>query len=114
MPERVHPLWYSGILPLLFFVSAVGLGLGMVTMESLVSSWLYRRDLEIDLLGKLAKWASWVLGAYFLLLMGDLAASGDLQYIINPTWETWLFIIEITASTLAPIIIFSIWFFVYP
>ena len=27
MPHRLHPLWYTPILPLLFFVSAVGLGL---------------------------------------------------------------------------------------
>ena len=27
MPYRLHPLWYSPLLPVLFFVSAVGLGL---------------------------------------------------------------------------------------
>ena len=46
----MHPLWFSPLLPLLFLVSAVGLGLGMVAVETLVSSWLYRREAEWELL----------------------------------------------------------------
>ena len=34
MPYRLHPLWYSPILPLLFLVSAIALGMMMVTFES--------------------------------------------------------------------------------
>ena len=42
-PERLHPLWYSPILPLLFLVSAIGLGLATVVVEDVTSTWLYRR-----------------------------------------------------------------------
>jgi Ni/Fe-hydrogenase subunit HybB-like protein len=38
-PFRTHPLWYSPIIYVLYFISAVGLGLMMVTLESLLSSW---------------------------------------------------------------------------
>ncbi len=34
MPYRLHPLWYSPVLPLLFLVSAIALGMMMVTFES--------------------------------------------------------------------------------
>ena len=37
MPHRLHPLWYSPMIYLLFLVSAVGLGLMMVVMESLLA-----------------------------------------------------------------------------
>ena len=35
---RLHPLWWTPIIPLLFFVSAVDVGLGMVILESSLSS----------------------------------------------------------------------------
>ncbi|MDQ7086999.1 MAG: NrfD/PsrC family molybdoenzyme membrane anchor subunit, partial [Acidobacteriota bacterium] len=34
VPGKLHPLWYSPILPLLFFVSAISLGLAMTSVES--------------------------------------------------------------------------------
>ncbi len=43
------------ILPLLFFVSAVGLGLVMVATESVVTAWLYRREAEWPLLRGLTR-----------------------------------------------------------
>ena len=33
MPHRVHPLWYSGYVPIFFFVSAIAAGLSMVIVE---------------------------------------------------------------------------------
>ncbi|MFH1999267.1 MAG: NrfD/PsrC family molybdoenzyme membrane anchor subunit, partial [Planctomycetota bacterium] len=67
MPFRMHPLWYSSIQPLLFLVSAVALGLGMVCLEALLSSWLYDRKPELPILRGLAKAAVWVLGLYFVI-----------------------------------------------
>src|SRR5262249_51059282 len=37
VPSKLHPLWSSPLLPLLFFVSAIGAGLGMVILESYLS-----------------------------------------------------------------------------
>ena len=37
MPHRVHPLWYSGFIPVFFFVSAIIAGLSMVIVESALS-----------------------------------------------------------------------------
>jgi len=36
-PDKVHPLWYSRLLPLLFFTSSVVAGIGMVILESTAS-----------------------------------------------------------------------------
>src|SRR5208282_3110451 len=46
MPYRLHPLWHTPILPVLFFLSAVGLGLMMVVFESQFTAYLYRRKPE--------------------------------------------------------------------
>ncbi|MFH1436710.1 MAG: NrfD/PsrC family molybdoenzyme membrane anchor subunit [Pseudomonadota bacterium] len=108
MPFRVHPLWYTPMLPLFFFVSAIGLGLAMVSMESLVTTWLYRRKPELNLVRGLARAASIVLGLYVVLVLGDLALHGKLHYLAEPTWETSLFIFELSISAIIPAILFTI------
>ncbi|MCL4538656.1 MAG: polysulfide reductase NrfD, partial [Bacteroidetes bacterium] len=60
MRYRLYPLWYSHILPVEFFISAVALGLMMVAFESLASHWLYRREPETHLVAKLCRAAAWV------------------------------------------------------
>jgi Ni/Fe-hydrogenase subunit HybB-like protein len=103
---RMHPLWFSPVLPLLFLVSAVGLGLGMVTVESLVTSWLYRRQPEWDLLGGLARAATVVLGVYLVLRLGDLAIRGALGFAFDGSWFALLFWVEMGLSTILPVALF--------
>jgi Ni/Fe-hydrogenase subunit HybB-like protein len=106
--DRLHPLWYSPIQPVLFFVSAVGLGLVMVITESCVSSWLFRREGEWPLLRGLTRAASLIIGLYLVLRLGDLALRGNLHYLLDPSWITMLFLVEILISAVIPILLFTV------
>ncbi len=108
MPFKLYPLWYSEILPILFFISAVALGLMMVSLESLTSSYLYRRKTESHLVAKLCKGAIWVLGLYFVVRMSDIIATGKFGLIFSGTWESALFIVEMAMAVIIPITLFSI------
>ena len=108
MPYKLHPLWYSALMPLQFFVSAVALGLMMVALESLASHWLYRRKAEHDLVSGLAKGAVWVLSIYLIVKLVDIIISDKLGLIFSGTWESFLFVLELLISAVIPIIIFSI------
>src|SRR5437763_1192770 len=46
MPNKLHPLWYSPLLPVLFFISAIAVGLAMTIFESSMSSKYFGRQLE--------------------------------------------------------------------
>ncbi len=107
MPFRLHGLWYSQLLPILFFVSAIGLGLMMICFESLATSYLYRRKYETGLLNKLAKAAVWVLAIYLVVRLGDIAVSGKFGLIFEGTWESTLFIAEIIISVVIPVVVFA-------
>jgi len=108
MPFKSHPLWYSNLLPIQFFISAVALGLMMVAFESLFSHWLYRRKTEHDRVAKLGKFAVWVLLIYLAVKIIDIAASGELSLIFTESWVSMLFITEMAISVIIPVIIFSI------
>jgi Ni/Fe-hydrogenase subunit HybB-like protein len=102
MPFRLHPLWYSPLLPQLFFVSAIGLGLAMIGLEARITGWMYKREPEEDLLRGFARAASWMLFIYALLRLTDLAARGQLVYLTEFSWESALFIFEMLLSALLP------------
>ena len=108
MPHRLHELWYTPIMPIIFFISAVGLGLMMVCLESLVTSYLYRKETELKLLSKLGKAAIWVLALYLAVRIGDIIARGKFGIIFDGSWESILFIIEISIAIIIPIILLSI------
>jgi len=108
MPYKVHPLWYSSILPVEFLISAAALGLMMVALESKVSHWLYRHEQETELIAKLGKAAVWVLTLYFVVKISDIAFNNKAAMIFEGSWESYLFLSEIFISILIPVIIFSI------
>jgi len=108
IPYKAHPLWHTPILPILFFISAVGLGLMMVSLESLVTSYLYRKKAEIHLIAKLGKAAIWVLGIYLVVRLGDIYLRGKINLIFNGSWESGLFISEFLIAVIFPIILLSI------
>ncbi len=105
MPYRVHPLWYSPILPILFFTSAVLLGLMMVSLESHCSSWLYRREPETHIIGKLQGAAKWVAMLYLGIRLVDLIVRGKLVNAFEPSWQTAMFWLELSCMAIIPIVV---------
>ncbi len=108
MPFRIHPLWYSPLLPFLFFLSAVALGLMMVTLEGFFSAFVYRHELELDLFSGLGKAAAVVLWVLLGVRIGDLVLRGVLPGAIDGSWQSVLFLVEISISALIPAILLSI------
>jgi Ni/Fe-hydrogenase subunit HybB-like protein len=107
-PAKLHPLWWTPILPIMFFTSAISIGLGMVILESSLSSRYFKRGLETHLLEKLAKAIPVVLVIYALLKFGELAYAGELGYLFASGWMSVLFWAEILIGIVIPIILFSL------
>ncbi len=108
MPSRLHPLWYSPLLPVLFFISAVALGLMMVTLESFVSAYLFDHPLRLDLLAGLGRAAALVLWLYLAVRLGDLAWRGALVAVLEGSWYSFLFWVEIGLTVLLPASLLSL------
>lgn len=102
MPYHLHPLWYSPLLPLLFLVSAIGLGLMMVMFESHFTAHVYRRKPETEVLAALGGAARWVLLGYLALRFGDLAARGQLGHLLGTEWQVKMFWFEIAIAAIVP------------
>jgi len=106
-PEKLHPLWWTPILPVLFFISAVAIGLAMIIFESSLSSRYFRRGLETHLLEKLARAIPFVTGLYLVVRFAELAVAGDLRYLFSSGMMSVLFWAEIILGAVLPLALFS-------
>ncbi len=107
-PTKLHPLWWTPILPIMFFVSAISVGLAMIILESSLSSYYFQRGLETHLLEKLAKAIPVVLSIYILMKFGELAVAGELRLLFTSGMMSILFWTEILIGVITPIVWFSI------
>jgi Ni/Fe-hydrogenase subunit HybB-like protein len=107
-PAKLYPLWWTPILPVLFFTSAITIGLGMIILESSLSGRYFKRGLETSLLEKLAKVIPIVLAIYLVIKFSQLTLAGDLQYLFTSGLLSVLFWAEILIGVIIPIILFSI------
>jgi len=103
VPEKLHPYWYSPLLPVFFFISAVGVGMAMVIFESNLSSRAFGREIEQPLLEVLGRAMAVVLAIYGVLKFEDLWGRGALSHLREPSTETILFLLEITLGLLIPL-----------
>jgi len=107
LPNRTHPLWWSWLMPLLYYISAIGMGLSAVILVMLVGSKAMGREPEVKLLGDLGKGAVWVWIIYLIFRFGDLLFTGDARYMFAFDSKSMLFWVEIILMAIAPIVLYS-------
>jgi Ni/Fe-hydrogenase subunit HybB-like protein len=108
MPGKLHPLWYSPWLPGLFFLSALAAGLGMVIVESRLSSRTFGRSLEMPLLTTLGRALFVVLAVYGAARVYDLARRGALDEAFRPTREAGFLGLELALGIALPIVLLAL------
>ncbi len=101
-PDKLHGLWYTPLLPVFFFISAVGAGLAMTIFESFMSQRAFGKRLEADLLQGLGKVIVVVLAVYATWRLLDLGSRGGLGLIFTLAPESVLFWGEIGLGVLLP------------
>ncbi len=99
VPSKLHPYWYSPLLPLFFFISAVATGMAIVIFESNLSARAFGREIEMPLLASLGKAMAGVLIVYGILRLQDLWRRGALVHLREPSTETVLFALGNCAGT---------------
>jgi Ni/Fe-hydrogenase subunit HybB-like protein len=101
-PSKIHPLWYTPILPLLFLTSAIAVGFPMVIFEyTLASSSLPLKD-ETDLMASLSRYTAVLLGIYLALKLGDMVVRGTYAHLLEGTAQSNAFLVELLLGGIVP------------
>jgi len=101
-PYKVHPLWYSPVMTLLFLMSAIAVGYPMVIFESMWASRAFGRTPEMEILTPLAKLIPFFIGAYMVAKISDLVIRDAYVYLFDGSLQSMMFILEFGFGVLLP------------
>ncbi|MFC2163960.1 NrfD/PsrC family molybdoenzyme membrane anchor subunit [Acidobacteriota bacterium] len=105
--SKIHPLWYTEFIPILFFTSSIFAGLSMVIMEGTLSHKFLKKHIDPEhhashdeiILG-LAKFATIAIFVYYFFKL--LTFVHEQQWtMINDFWGYW-YLLEIVGFVLVP------------
>jgi Ni/Fe-hydrogenase subunit HybB-like protein len=112
---KIHPLWWSSFIPILFFVSSIYAGLAMIIVEGTISHKVFRKLIEPkshhsfdEMIFGLAKGAAIVMFVYYFFKA--LLFIHDKQWtMINDGWGYW-YLLEVIGFVLVPALMFAFGF----
>ncbi len=112
-PSKLHPLWYSGYLPIYFFISSIFAGMSMVIFEgSLAHKYLHDKMDETHLsesegvaLG-FAKAASFVMMGYVAIKIIGLSIDNNWHHLASG-WGMW-FMLELGGFVALPAFLYAV------
>lgn len=93
--DKLSPLWYTPILPLLFFLSAVMVGPAMVIFEAMVTGRVLRHRAHMSLLDPLGRAMPYLIGLYLGVRLLDMIIRGTVWGAISPSFEALWWWLEI-------------------
>ncbi len=110
MGNDLNHLYYTPILPLLFFLHAAAVGPAMVLFETSISNKVFGHHLDVDVLGGVGKLLRIPLVLYLGFRVGDIIAAGEFGALFSsgdwPSNAWWWG--ETIVGAVIPLILFSL------
>jgi Ni/Fe-hydrogenase subunit HybB-like protein len=105
--DKLHPLWFTGLLPLLFLIGCISMGYGAVIAESTLSARALGRRQEIGLLGKMAPAIAITLSLWVMVRFADIIIAGEFGLVFSSGFLSILFWLEILLSVIPAAMLMS-------
>jgi Ni/Fe-hydrogenase subunit HybB-like protein len=103
---KMHPLWQTPVLPLLFLLSAISVGFPMVIFESLLCSRSFGLEPEMKILSRLGSMVAPLLGIYLAFKIGDMVIRETFKYLSVVNTASVMFVIELVIGVIIPLRMF--------
>ena len=104
---KLHPLWHSPLLPLFFLINCIYIGYSIAILESVISSYAFRRPFEIRQLSGLAGIIPWLGTLWLAAVVGDLSWRGQLGAAWRFDLYSCFFLLEFALLGFGSLILFS-------
>ncbi len=109
--SKIHPLWYSEFIPVLFFISSIFAGLSLVIILETISQRVFKTNMSFEhksshrnIIISLARICSVTLFVYFSMIVLVFIHNKNYSHINSP-WGYW-YLVEVIGFVLLPCIIF--------
>jgi Ni/Fe-hydrogenase subunit HybB-like protein len=111
--DKIHPLWYSEFIPVMFFVSSIFAGLSMVILEGSISQKVFfdqvsekNHKAHKSIIRGLSKICAGTMFAYFFLKL--LVFIHGQRWDLLTTWMGYWFLLEMLGFVFLPMVLFFI------
>jgi Ni/Fe-hydrogenase subunit HybB-like protein len=101
VPDQLNKLWYTPLLPLFFFLSAVYVGPAVVIIVATFSQRVFGRKLD-HLLPPLAQALPFLLGFYLVVKMGELIGAREFDLMFDGSRDSAVFLAEMFMGVIIP------------
>jgi Ni/Fe-hydrogenase subunit HybB-like protein len=105
MKGRLHPLWWSEMLPWFFLVTSFYVGQSIVILESICTERGFGHQADQKAMLVLQKISAWIMAGYFVFKFADLARLHQLGLLATPSVETGMLLLEMLGCVLVPVLI---------
>jgi Ni/Fe-hydrogenase subunit HybB-like protein len=107
-PSKMSPLWWDTKLPFHFLVSAVAMGLSMVSFETMLSAKFLQHKVDKEIFFGLARGVLIVLSFYLLLKIYQLFAVASPKMALDGSVEGNMYLLEMLIGVILPVGILSV------
>ncbi len=102
---KLHPLWWSMMLPVFFLMSSFFVGPAMVTVETMLGARAHGHKPDISVLQSLIKVSGYLMLVYLVLKVVDLSYRGATSLVFMGNLEGNMFLLEMVLGIIIPIVI---------
>ena len=106
-PAKMSPLWFNSMLPYLFLISCIAMGMAMVSIESMLSAKAFKHDIDEEIYFGLARGTLNTLVIYLILKLFFLFRDAGIGAIFDGSLEANMYIIEMAVGVIIPILILA-------
>ncbi len=107
VPGKLHTIWYTTLLPVLFFVSAVAVGLSVLILLSRITANAFGAKIELPMLSELGRILVGVLGIYAVVRVFDFWERGVFAQVFDFSYESALFLVEFGLGIVLPLVLLA-------
>ena len=104
---KLHPLWHTGFLPLLFLINCMYIGYSIAILESVISSYAFKRPFETKELSGVAKIIPWLTVIWLTVVIGDLVWRGQLAAAFSLDFYSRFFLLDFGLVACGSLLLFS-------
>jgi len=102
-PSKISPLWYSQFLPYMFLISAIAMGLAMVSTESMLSEKAFGHTVNKEIFDGLGRGLRNTLIIYLALKIFFLLKNAGIGMAFNGSLEGNMFLLEMAVGIILPL-----------
>ena len=106
-PSKISPLWFSNFMPYMFLVSAIAMGLAIVSTEAMLSAKAFGHKIDKEIFLGLARGLFTTLLVYLILKIYFLVTNSSFATAFNGSLPSNMYLLEMVLGVVLPLLLLA-------